>query len=501
MVPTTVTIRRQYLKIYLLILITVGSGFGFTFYKQYSDWVQVTKSDLLRNARITNVAVDAILVDATKLLDIDKAKISEGIDSGAITDKAAYKILSNSRNVFSSFVSNESLLLTLYIDENGLVRATTESDPKTHVDLSDRLYFQSLRKNPNLSFAIGNLVKAKTTGLLTFHIALPIIDSEGAFRGVVAQQVLANEVTEVLDGSLGSDIPSQVLVQLNGGDVAFAYPKPAIQNKADIERNMYINEKITADGNKYNVIEIPSSPAIAQASYVGYVTSRAYGYRVSATISKQSVLAGFIWQHVALIAYCLLAFIILTLGLLRFYKHAIKMSATLMMSFTDGLTKIKNRRGFDIEFPRLWKDAMRSQQPISALFIDIDHFKIFNDEYGHECGDIALIEVARAISKCITRPLDLCCRWGGEEFAVVLPETDVHGAILLANSILTSVRAIKLNFPCEHQPTVTVSIGIASARVSEKNMTDDLIDMADKAMYKAKQSGRDRYAVYGESNS
>ena len=496
MVPTRVTIRRQYLKIYLLVLVTAGSGFGFTFYRQYSDWVQATKSDLLHKARITNVAVDAVLVDAAKLLDIDQAKISEALDSGAITDKAAYKILSSSKGVFSSFISNESLFLTLYIDENGLLRATNEGSPKTQIDLSDRLYFQSLRKSPRLSFAIGNLVLAKTTGLLTFHIALAIIDNQGGFRGVVAQQVLANDLTEVLDGSLDSDAPSQVLVHLNGGDIAFLYPNTAIQNKVDIERNAYINEKIIADGNKSSVIEISSSPAFAQASYVGYTTSRTYGYIVSATISKQKVLLGFMRQYVNLITYCLLAFIILTLGLLRFYKNAIKMNATLMMSFTDDLTKIKNRRAFDVEFPRLWKDAMRSRQPISALFIDIDHFKIFNDEYGHECGDIALIEVARAISKCVTRPLDLCCRWGGEEFTVALPETDAHGASLLANTILTAVRAIKLNFPCEHQPKVTVSIGIASMIVTSKNKTDDLVDMADKAMYCAKQSGRDKYAVY-----
>ena len=128
--------------------------------------------------------------------------------------------------------------------------------------------------------------------------------------------------------------------------------------------------------------------------------------------------------------------------------------------------------------------------------MNFDHFKIFNDDYGHDCGDQALIAVAKVIQKCASRPLDFCCRWGGEEFTVALPETDAHGASLLANTILTAVRAIKLNFPCEHQPKVTVSIGIASMIVTSKNKTDDLVDMADKAMYCAKQSGRDKYAVY-----
>ena len=141
---------------------------------------------------------------------------------------------------------------------------------------------------------------------------------------------------------------------------------------------------------------------------------------------------------------------------------------------------------------------MRAAQRISALFIDIDHFKIFNDEYGHDHGDDALVAVAHAIVTCANRPLDLCCRWGGEEFAVVLPDTDEQGAIYLANMILAAVRAIRLDFGEGKSPKITVSIGIASTVVTEGSQTEDLIDMADKAMYVAKQSGRDRYAIHGK---
>jgi len=498
MVPTKITIRRQYIRIYLLILVTVGFASAFSLYMQYADWVRVTKSDLLHNAHTTTTAIDGVLADATKLLDIDKAEITKGINSGTLTDEAAHQILSNSKNVFSTFISNESLLLTLYIDENGLVRATTNGASKTHVGLSDRFYFQALKNNPQLSIAIGSLVNARTTGTLTFHIALPIIDKAGKFRGIIAQQVLVSDLIETLDDSLDSDTPSLILTHLTGGNVAFVYPNPTIQTQADIRRNLYINEKIISNGHNSNLIEIPKSPALPETSYVGYASSHAYGYMVSASISKSKILLAFIHQYAALIVYCLVAFVVLSIGMFRFYKKAIRLSSTLVMSFTDGLTKIKNRRAFDTEFPRLWKNAIRSNEPISALFIDIDHFKSFNDEHGHECGDIALVAVAKVISKCVSRPLDFCCRWGGEEFVVVLPETDERGATLLAREILTKVRSIKLNFPCEHPPKVTVSIGIASMIVTNENQTDDLVDMADKAMYFAKQSGRDKYILFNE---
>ena len=185
----------------------------------------------------------------------------------------------------------------------------------------------------------------------------------------------------------------------------------------------------------------------------------------------------------------------------RFYRNAVEMDLTLEMSYTDGLTQLKNRRAFDVEFPRLWKDAMRTKQFISALFIDIDHFKVFNDDYGHECGDIALKAVADAIQRSVSRPLDICCRWGGEEFAVVLPNTTEHSAISLAEGIMKAVRSIRFDFPCDKRPKISVSIGIASTIVREENQTDDLIDMADKAMYLAKQAGRDRYALYSPGHS
>ena len=168
------------------------------------------------------------------------------------------------------------------------------------------------------------------------------------------------------------------------------------------------------------------------------------------------------------------------------------------LSHLDPLTQLKNRRAIDSELPRLWKESIRSQKPISVLFIDIDHFKIFNDNYGHECGDIALKAVAKTIKSSVNRPLDLCYRWGGEEFVVVLPDTDEDGAVLLANNILSAVRSLRFNFMPDIKPQISVSIGVSTMLVTESNKTDDLIDMADKAMYMAKQNGRDRYVVHGK---
>ena len=261
----------------------------------------------------------------------------------------------------------------------------------------------------------------------------------------------------------------QIVVHIGNGNVAFLYPAPKAQSDIEADKAAYIHEFIVADGRRSDSIAIPASTALARDSYVGWAVSSIHALETSVSLSKDAVIASFVWDYWAQMA-----------------------------SLTDELTQIRNRRAFDTEFPKLWKSSMRAAQPISALFIDIDHFKIFNDEYGHDHGDDALVAVAHAIVTCANRPLDLCCRWGGEEFAVVLPDTDEQGAIYLANMILAAVRAIRLDFGEGKSPKITVSIGIASIVVTEGSQTEDLIDMADKAMYVAKQSGRDRYAIHGK---
>ena len=104
-------------------------------------------------------------------------------------------------------------------------------------------------------------------------------------------------------------------------------------------------------------------------------------------------------------------------------------------TITDPLTKIANRRKFDLYFEQEWNRAFRNKTPISVIIMDIDHFKLYNDFYGHVQGDKCLIDIAEGISKEMSRPADVFCRFGGEEFAVILPETKLEGAINLAKKI------------------------------------------------------------------
>lgn len=162
----------------------------------------------------------------------------------------------------------------------------------------------------------------------------------------------------------------------------------------------------------------------------------------------------------------------------------------------DGLTGLSNRRYFEEYFAKEWRHAVRSQEPISLLMIDIDHFKQYNDSFGHLAGDEVLKAVAQAVQSVFQRPKDLTVRMGGEEFVVILPQTPASGVGVLADRVVRAVEA--LNIPHGASSTsewVTISVGGATCVPEESASALDLVETADKAMYQAKQTGRNRAVV------
>lgn len=163
------------------------------------------------------------------------------------------------------------------------------------------------------------------------------------------------------------------------------------------------------------------------------------------------------------------------------------------LSMMDGLTKIANRRFFDDRLNEEWKRMRREKGKISLILCDIDYFKKYNDTYGHQEGDSCLQSVAATIRKSMRRPSDLAARYGGEEFAVILPNTDLKGALFVAENIRSSVMA--LNIPHRASDVykgVTLSLGVAEMEPVEDHLEKELILKADQALYLAKENGRNR---------
>jgi diguanylate cyclase (GGDEF)-like protein len=163
----------------------------------------------------------------------------------------------------------------------------------------------------------------------------------------------------------------------------------------------------------------------------------------------------------------------------------------------DGLTGLPNRRTFDDVLAKEWSRSSRSGAPLSLLMIDIDHFKRFNDNFGHAGGDKCLETIANVIANSVRRIGDLPARYGGEEFALILPATDIHGALIVAENLRRSVEAREIRHPGNSaSPFVTASIGAAAVLAPPNANAGEIIRFADQALYRAKALGRNRACAF-----
>jgi diguanylate cyclase (GGDEF)-like protein len=162
-------------------------------------------------------------------------------------------------------------------------------------------------------------------------------------------------------------------------------------------------------------------------------------------------------------------------------------------STQDGLTGIPNRRSFDAAFEQEWHHATRNGKPLAVILGDVDHFKRYNDTYGHLRGDECLRSVAAALRSAARRKVDVVARYGGEEFAMLLPDTPPVSALLVAGRVLEAVRGLRL--PHDSSSTsdhVTMSLGVCACVPHPDQQPEDLMKVADRALYDAKSKGRNQ---------
>ncbi|MGL1862818.1 MAG: diguanylate cyclase [Pseudodesulfovibrio sp.] len=164
-----------------------------------------------------------------------------------------------------------------------------------------------------------------------------------------------------------------------------------------------------------------------------------------------------------------------------------------LLSSMDGLTGLLNRRRFDELLEEEWQRDMRDCSPLSLLMVDIDHFKAYNDSYGHIMGDKCLKAVASGLAGSLQRHIDKVARYGGEEFAVILPGTEEEGAMRVAERMRQYIEDLNVEHnDSETSDSISVSIGVSTIVPDAKILSSHLVDAADKALYKAKKEGRDK---------
>ena len=187
----------------------------------------------------------------------------------------------------------------------------------------------------------------------------------------------------------------------------------------------------------------------------------------------------------------------------RSYARMVRLSAELrhvneqlwQISMQDGLTQLANRRAFDRYLQEQHAVAQRHGRHLALVLMDVDHFKAYNDLYGHQAGDDCLKQVAVALRSCCRRPSDLAARYGGEEFALILPDTEQQGALYVAETLRSTVLRCELpHAACSTGPFVSVSVGVSVTRPDSSSAVEPMLAAADAALYQAKHGGRNQVA-------
>jgi diguanylate cyclase (GGDEF)-like protein len=378
---------------------------------------------------------------------------------------------------------------------------------------SDRDYFQYHRTHTDKGPHIGVPVRSRSTGQWIITMSRRVDHADGSFAGVALATI---DVTYFQKFYESFDIGRSgvIFLALENGIYLVRRPfKESLIGKSLSTSRLF---------NEY----LPKSPVgTAIVTSVADNIERLYAYRhlekyplvMFAALSTEEIYAK--WLADTRLHSAIVALLAITLGGLgfrlirqiQFREHTEaqlvcaqeemeKLNKKLeILALEDGLTGLANRRQFDVVLNNNFKNAMRNSRPLALVMIDVDHFKRYNDIYGHPAGDICLKTISNVVKKFINRPNDLAARYGGEEIVVLLPDTQLAGAVALAEKIRSAIYNLEIAHSASTTGFVTISAGVSAlAPIIHVHTPLEFIRSADKALYAAKHEGRNTVCTFFE---
>jgi diguanylate cyclase (GGDEF)-like protein len=430
-------------------------------------------ADIARNIDSLDIALQAV-EDGLKLPAVDRA------------DPAVRNMI-----VFDRSANAPDIVSTLVLDREGTVTRESHLLQPRPGNFSDRDYFQFHRQNPAGGIYISTPWQTET-GEHVIGVSRRLNDSKGDFNGVVIALLRISYFYNLLQ-AINLAPGDNLTVLRTQGTVLMRSPFDFSIIGRDVSGvPLFAELKKSPVGSFESVF-----PSDKVRRLTAYQMAGNSPLVVSAGRSVNDMYAA--WRREALtIGLVFLALCAVNIGLVLFLAQSLKRrtAAEQQLAFvatTDSLTSLCNRRRFDEMLETEWRRAQRDQKHVSLLLIDVDNFKAYNDEFGHQAGDVLLAALARCIEKNALRAADVAARYGGEEFAVLLPGAGMRDAFDLAERIRASV----LEMPAERRrdganAASTVSIGVASMIPRADLEPSDLVKAADVALYEAKANGRNR---------
>ncbi|WP_155293413.1 sensor domain-containing diguanylate cyclase [Comamonas testosteroni] len=369
---------------------------------------------------------------------------------------------------------------------------------------ADRSFFQLHRDNPSHDISIGPPIRSRSTGKWVLTVSRRFENRQGQFGGVI---VVALGIENFL-GLFGKiDIGKQGVISLatTNGQLLVRYPFSEKNLGQDFSRSPNFLRYFS--GLKSGTASFRSGIDDTERLYAFWSNDR---YPIFTTVAQGKHEALSAWRRQALLTVGVVLSLLIILAvigwrLIQTIRLRTQAESSLMaareklleanrqlghLAARDSLTGLANRRHFDETLDREARRTAREGTPLSLLLLDLDHFKGFNDSYGHVAGDECLKQVSRELKLITKRPGDLAARYGGEEMGIILPNTSLAGAMHLAQKLLQRIQGLGIAHQASPLGTVTVSIGVASLHGEGPHQPVELIEAADHALYRAKAAGR-----------
>jgi diguanylate cyclase (GGDEF)-like protein len=344
----------------------------------------------------------------------------------------------------------------------------------------ERDYFRFLSSYETRDVFIGQPVKSKVDGSVNITVSRRVNAKDGNFAGIVVASVSMDffrklfETVQVKSGGFISLVADSGMLLASSSDsvgegelaALTATPSGALE---------YLSPKdgLARVGASSHLLHYPMTIMVAQ--------------NASVVLSD--------WYDQLRVHGAVVLGILMVIGILG-YRVDQANRATRMQALSDALTGLPNRRCFNETIKREFRRAERSRNPLSLIMVDIDLFKTFNDQYGHPAGDACLRAIGAAMQAVLRRPGDIAVRYGGEEFAILLPETETAGAVQIVGDLQAAIRELAVRHEAGPVGVVTLSAGVASWNPGYATATPSwLVEAADAALYEAKANGRNTFAV------
>lgn len=485
--------REAFRFLWAFVLFIILAGFAALFAvllvdQRQQDWRQAEIAARNLDATIRRDIVQAFSSADQALLSVREM----------IRTNADFRFDQQKRRALLGSSSNDAGLGEIYVlDSSGSLVLSSETSPRTRTDYANEAFFYTHERSRGDALFTAKMVTLSPLKQDVVVLSRRLMDRNGRFAGVAAFMLRLSRFSPLLHSL---DLGEKGAVSLFATDGTLLLRAPDPENS--VGRNFITSPmfwQLAAAREPFTAVSaVDGGERLFSASQVDTLP-----LIVSVGLSTEEIYVG--WKKLAVttcLAFALLAVCVVGLSIMLGRELRRRRSNELRyrtLSQVDGLTGLHNRRHFDAMLEEEFAAAWRRGEPISVIMIDVDRFKFFNDIYGHQAGDDCLRMIAQTIRTHMTRATDIAARYGGEEIAVILPNTDETSARFVAESIRAAIESRAIAHSRSHTGHVTASFGTATGQASaafSPATPAELVAAADEALYGAKRSGRNRVVTH-----